>query len=101
MPVEPIPTACHLVCLTVAPMKPATWAKKAATKGKGVSQPSTQPQECKVMHLTSPLPGVEGVVIPPIAGPSWEAHTPLFKEQAISGDENVRGGVPTLSGEWL
>ena len=54
---------------------------------------------CKVMCLTSLLPEVKGVAIPPIAGPSFDVCAPLFKDQAMPGDENVGGGVPASSGE--
>ena len=98
--VDPVPIASHQVSPVMAPIKPATQAKKAAAKEKGVSQPVTQPRAQKVMHIISPTPGVQEVVALPIPGPSREAPLPLFEVKAISGDGDVGGGVPTSSSEW-
>ena len=71
--VDPVPTAHHRVCPTVALIKPETQSKRVSAKGKGVSDPVTQPRAWKVTCIVSPLPEVIefNVPIPPIASPSW------------------------------
>ena len=82
MVVDLVPAARHHFCLTVAPVKPPTQSKKVASKGKAIHRPTTQPHVHKVTRITSPTPEVARVEVPspPIAGPSWAIHVPLFEE---------------------
>jgi len=70
--VDSVPAARRQVRLNLAPIKPPTQLKRAASKGKAVSHPMMQPRARKVTRLTSPTPEVAEVeVLPsPIAGPS-------------------------------
>jgi len=99
--VESVPAACCQVRLNVAPVKPPTQPKRAASKGNAVSHPTTRPRVHKVTRLTSPTPEVaEGEVLPsPIAGPSRAGHPPLFVDSFGSGDDHTGKGAPTSSGE--
>ena len=99
--VDSVPAACRQVRLNVAPVKPLTQPKRAASKGKAVSHPTMRPHAHKVTRLTSPTPEVTGVeVLPsPIAGPSRVGHSPLFVDSVRSGDDHIGKGAPVFSGE--
>src|SRR5882724_13499008 len=91
-----VPSARRRVRLNVAPVKPPTQLKRAASKGKVVSRPTTRPHMHKVTQLASPTPEVAEVeVLPsPIAGPSQVGHPPLFVDSVRSGDDHTRKGAP-------
>jgi len=99
--VESIPAARHWVRLNVAPVKPPTQLKRAASKGKVVSRPTTRPHVRNVTCLMSPTPEVaKGEVLPsPIAGPSRVGRPPLFVDLVGSGDDYTGKGAPVSSGE--
>src|SRR5882724_7779104 len=99
--VESVPAARCRVHLNVAPVKPPTQLKRAMSKGKVVSHPTTRPRARKVTRLVSPTPEVaEGEVLPsPIAGPSRAGHPPLFVDSVRSGDDHTGKGAPVSSGE--
>jgi len=98
--VESVPAA-RQVRLNVAPVKPPTQPKRAASKGKVVSHPMTRLCAYKVTRLASPTPEVtEGEVLPsPIAGPSRAGRPPLFVDSVRSGDDHIGKGAPMSSGE--
>jgi len=102
MVVDPVPTICCWVCLTVAPTKPVTQPKKVAAKGKGVSHPATQPWAHKLTWVVSSSPAVAEVKVPapPVTCLSWPTCLPLFEEPAMSGDEDIRKVTLTTSGKW-
>jgi len=89
MVVDSVPAAHHHVHLTVAPVKPPTQLKKVTSKGKAIPHPTTQPHACKVTWIASPMSEVTGVKVPspPITGPSWASHAPLFEEPVGLGEE--------------
>ena len=84
----------------MAPNRPVTRPKKVAAKGKGVSHPATQPQAHKVTCITSPTPEVAKIEVPLLqtAIPSQVSCTPLFKEPARLGDEDIGMGAPVKNG---
>src|SRR5882724_3106495 len=97
--VESVPAARRRVRLNVAPVKPPTQPKRAASKGKVVSHPTTRPCTRKFTCLLSPTPEVsEGEVLPsPIAVPSRAGRPPLFVDSVGSGDDHTGKGAPTSS----
>ena len=99
--VDLVPAARHWVRLNVAPVKPPTQPKRAASKGKAVSRPMTQLCTCKVTWLVSPTPEVAEVEVlpPPIAGPSRMGHSPLFVDLVGLGDDHIGKAAPASSGE--
>ena len=99
--VESVPAAHRRVRLNVAPVKPLTQPKRAASKGKAVSRPTMQLHMCKVTRLMSPTPEVTKVeVLPsPITGPSRVGHPSLFVDSVRSGDDHIGKGAPMSSGE--
>ena len=92
-----MPTASHPVCQVVGPTKPTMQPKRVAARGWGGSCLTTHPHVCKVTHVISPSPEAT-ISAPPVAGPSWMAQPPLFKEPALSGGDKVRPGGPVSSG---
>ena len=96
-----MPAAHRQVRLNVAPVKPPTQPKRAASKGKAVSHPTMRLHMHKVTWLTSPTPEVTEVeVLPsPIAGPSWVGCPPLFVDLVRLGDDHTGKGAPASSGE--
>ena len=99
--VDSLPAAHHWVRLNVAPVKPPTQPKRAASKGKATSRPTTRPRPRKVTRVASPTPEVADVEVlpPPIAGPSRVGRSPLFVDSVGSGDDHIEKGAPTSSGE--
>jgi len=93
--VGPAPTASHGVPPVMAPIKPATWAKKAAAKAKVVSRPVTRPRAWKVTRIVSQSLEVPAL---PLPGPSRGAPPPLFEEPARLGDEDIGMGAPVKNG---
>src|SRR5882724_6166114 len=99
--VDSLPAARHWVRLNIAPVKPLTQPKRAASKGKVTSRPTTRPCLRKVTRVTSPTPEVADVevLLPTIAGPSRAGHSPLFVDSVGSGDDHIEKGAPASSGE--
>jgi len=100
MVVDSMPAA-HLQVRTVTPVKPLTQSKRAVSKWKVVPCPAMRPYMCKVTQLMSPTSEVTNVEVlpPPITGPSWAGHAPLFAGPVRSGDDHVRQEAPMSSGE--
>jgi len=96
--VGPAPTASCRVPPVMAPIKPATWAKKAAAKAKVVSRPVTRPRAWKVTRIVSQSLEVPAL---PLPGPSRGAPPPLFEEPALSVEGDGGGGGHASSGKWL
>src|SRR5882724_4679447 len=99
--VDSVPAARRRVRLNVAPVKPLTQPKRAASKGKATSRSTTRPRARKVTRVASPTPEVAKVEVPPppIAGPSRAARPPLFVDSVGSGDDHIERGAPASSGE--
>src|SRR5882724_8868465 len=85
----------------MAPVKPLTHPRGAASKGKAVPCPTTRPHVRKVTQIATPMPEVATVEAPPppIVGPSWARCAPLFEEAEVSGDDRVEKGAPASSGK--
>ena len=99
--VDSVPAARHRVRLNVAPVKPPTQPKRAVSKGKVTSRPTTRLRPCKFTRVASPTPEVIEVEVPPppIAGPSRAGCSPLFVDSVGSGDDHIEKEAPVSSGE--
>src|SRR5882724_4928425 len=89
--VDSLPAARHRFHLNIAPVKPPTQPKRAASKGKVTSRPMTRLRPHKVPWVASPTPEVADIKVlpPPIAGPSRVGRSPLFVDSVRSGDDHI------------